>query len=108
MAAKAKRRVDFGKLSWRTKSPGAPEKRYTKNGRAIRLVRFTDEFKESDWCDKGHVGMVLTGRLVIAFGNERIEYKAGDALFINAGDHDRHKTEVAPGEEATVLLFEDN
>ena len=37
MAARAKRRIDFGKLTWRKKSPGAPEKRYTKNGRVLRL-----------------------------------------------------------------------
>lgn len=107
MAAKAKRRVDFGKLGWRNKSPGAPEKRYTRNGRVLRLVRYTDEFTDLDWCVKGHVGMVLSGRMVIDFGHEQIEYKAGDALFIDSGDQDKHKAMIAPGEEATVLLFED-
>ena len=108
MAAKAKRRIDFGKLTWRKKSLGAPEKRYTRNGQVLRLVRYTDEFNEVDWCNKGHVGMVLSGRMVIDFGNEKVEYKAGDALFITAGDRDKHKAEIAPGEEATVLLFEDS
>ncbi|MGI9491241.1 MAG: cupin domain-containing protein [Geminicoccaceae bacterium] len=108
MAAKAKRRIDFGKLTWRKKSPGAPEKRYTRNGQVLRLVRYTDQFNEVDWCDKGHVGMVLSGRMVIEFGNEKVEYKAGDALFITPGDRDKHKAEIAPGEEATVLLFEDS
>ncbi len=108
MAARAKRRIDFGKLTWRKKLPGAPEKRYTKNGKAIRLVRYTDQFNDMDWCEKGHVGMVLSGRIVIQFGNEKIEYKAGDALFITAGGRDKHKAEIAPGEEATVLLFEDS
>ncbi|MGI9510105.1 MAG: cupin domain-containing protein [Geminicoccaceae bacterium] len=107
MAAKAKRRVDFGKLGWRKKSPGAPEKRYARNGRSLRLIRFTDAFTEADWCDKGHVGMVLSGRMTVDFGQEKVEYKAGDALFIDSGDHDKHKTLIAPGEEATVLLFED-
>ncbi|MGH1478189.1 MAG: cupin domain-containing protein [Geminicoccales bacterium] len=107
MAAKAKRRIDFSKLAWRSKSPGAPEKRYTKNGKVIRLVRYTDQFTEVDWCDKGHIGMVLSGRMVISFGNEKVEYKAGDALFITPGDRDKHKAEIAPGEEATVLLFEE-
>lgn len=106
MAAKAKRRIDFGKLGWRKKLPGAPEKRYAKNGRVLRLVRFTDEFNEIDWCLKGHFGMVLSGRMVIDFGQEQIEYKAGDALFIDSGDRDKHKAVIAPGEEATVLLFE--
>jgi hypothetical protein len=108
MAAKTKRRVDFGKLAWRKKAAGAPEKRYTKNGRVLRLVRYTDQFTEVDWCEKGHVGMVLSGRIVLDFGNEKVEYKAGDALFINSGDRDKHKAEIAPGEEATVLLFEDS
>ncbi|MGI9436817.1 MAG: cupin domain-containing protein [Geminicoccaceae bacterium] len=107
MAAKAKRRIDFAKLSWRKKSLGAPEKRYAKNGQVLRLVRYTDEFSEAEWCAKGHVGMVLSGRMVIEFGNEKVEYNAGDALFINAGDRDKHKAVIAPGEEATVLLFED-
>jgi hypothetical protein len=107
MSAKAKRRVDFSKLGWRKKAPGAPEKRYAKNGRVLRLVRFTDAFNERDWCQKGHVGMVLSGRIVIDFGKEQVEYTAGDALFIESGDGDRHKAVIAPGEEATVLLFED-
>jgi hypothetical protein len=107
MAAKAKRRIDFGKLSWRKKSPGAPEKRYTRNGRVLRLVRYTDQFNDKGWCAKGHIGMVLSGRIVIEFGNEKVEYNAGDAIFIGAGDHDKHKAVIAPGEEATVLLFEE-
>jgi ethanolamine utilization protein EutQ (cupin superfamily) len=107
MTARAKRRIDFSKLGWRKKSPGAPEKRYTKNGRVLRLVRYTDAFNEVDWCQKGHVGMVLSGRMVIDFGQEQVEYKAGDALFIDGGDQDKHKAVIAPGEEATVLLFED-
>ncbi len=108
MAARAKRRVDFNKLRWRKTSPGAPEKRSVKNGRVLRLVRFTDSYEEADWCLKGHVGMVLSGRMVVDFGKERIEYKAGDALFIEPGEGDRHKAVIAPGEEATVLLFEDS
>lgn len=108
MAAKPKRRIDFGKLTWRKKAQGAPERRYTRNGKAIRLVRYTDEFNDMDWCEKGHIGMVLSGRIVIEFNNEKVEYKAGDALFINAGERDKHKAEIAPGEEATVLLFEDS
>ncbi len=108
MAARAKRRIDFSKLGWRKKSPGAPEKRYAKNGRVLRLVRYTDAFNEADWCEKGRIGMVLSGRMVIDFGKERVEYKAGDALFIDPGDQDKHKAVIAPGEEATVLLFEDH
>jgi len=107
MAAKPKRRVDFSKLGWRKKSPGAPEKRYVRNGRVLRLVRYTDAFNETDWCKKGYVGMVLSGRMVIDFGQEQVEYKAGDALFIDSGDGNKHKAVIAPGEEATVLLFED-
>jgi hypothetical protein len=107
MATRAKRRVDFGKLGWRKTSPGAPEKRYTRNGRVLRLVRYTDAFRETDWCEKGHVGMVLSGRMVIDFGKEQVEYTAGDALFIDAGGQNKHKAMIAPGEEATVLLFED-
>ncbi|MDH3660038.1 MAG: phosrestin [Alphaproteobacteria bacterium] len=108
MAAKAKRRVDFSKLGWRKTLPGAPEKRYARSGRVLRLVRFTDAFNEADWCLKGHVGMVLSGRMMIDFGREQVEYKAGDALFIDSGDNDKHKAVIAPGEEATVLLFEDH
>ncbi len=107
MAAKPKRRIDFGKLTWRKKVQGAPERRYTRNGKAIRLIRYTDEFNDKNWSDKGRIGMVLSGRIVIEFNNERVEYKAGDALFISAGERDKHKAKVEPGEEATLLLFEE-
>jgi len=43
--------------------PGARSKFFQQEDKQIRLVEFTDEFVEPDWCEKGHIGYVLEGTL---------------------------------------------
>jgi ethanolamine utilization protein EutQ (cupin superfamily) len=63
-----------------------------KNGnRQLRLVEFTDEFVEPDWCEKGHIGMLLDGILEISFNGNVVRYKAGNGIFIPSGKTSAHK-----------------
>lgn len=73
----------------------------------IRLVEFSDEFNEKDWCTKGHVGYVLEGRLLIDFDGTVTEFTTGDGLFIPKGEGNRHRGHVRTGEKALVVLFEE-
>ena len=57
----------------------------------LRLVEFTQEFTEPDWCTKGHIGMVLEGEVAININGVIQNFKAGDGLLIPSGAQSRHK-----------------
>jgi hypothetical protein len=96
------RKLDFSHLEWTDAAPGARYKAYECDGRRVRLVEFTREFIEADWCHKGHIGIVLEGELDIDFGVRSEHFHSGEALFIRAGAQDKHKARsITPH----VLLF---
>ncbi len=71
------------------------------------MVEFADDFVEADWCAKGHMGYIVAGRISIDFDGRKIEFNAGDGLFIPAGKANRHKARVAKGETALLFLIEE-
>jgi len=58
-------KVDFDALPWQSSLPGARFKVHRDGAKQLRLVEFTSEFVEPDWCEKGHVGLVVSGALEI-------------------------------------------
>jgi len=72
----------------------------------VRLVEFTREFVEADWCTRGHIGYIIEGSLEIRFDDQTVVYQAGDAFMIAAGDSDRHKARSL-GDRVRFLLVED-
>lgn len=60
-------KVDFDALEWHSPVPGARVKVHRDGARQLRLVEFTSEFVEPQWCEKGHIGLVLAGVLEIDF-----------------------------------------
>jgi hygromycin-B 7''-O-kinase len=63
-------------------------------GKILRLVEFTNEYVEQDWCFKDHIGCVLEGELEITFAGKTERFSAGDGIFISGGDKDRHKAKA--------------
>jgi quercetin dioxygenase-like cupin family protein len=57
----------------------------------MRLVEFSKEFVEAQWCEQGHVGLVLSGDLEIDFSGHVVRFPEGSALFIPAGASHAHK-----------------
>jgi len=96
--------INFKALAWESPAAGVRQKAFIQGGQRIRLVEFSDNFVEADWCRKGHAGYVLEGRLAIDFNGKRVEFKAGDGLWIAEGEP--HKASVARGETALLILFE--
>ena len=84
-------KVDFEALEWQTSLPGARFKVYREGARQIRLLEFTSEFVEPQWCEKGHVGLVLEGALELDFHGRVVRYSAGSGLFIPGGSSSAHK-----------------
>lgn len=99
-------KVDFDSISWESPATGVRFKRHSESGRQIRLVEFSREFVEPDWCTRGHIGYVLDGRCEIDFDGHVVEYGPGDGIFIPAGEEHKHMASVLT-DVVLVVLIED-
>lgn len=94
--------LNFAELQWESPLPGVRFKSFSRDGKKLRLVEFTSGFVEPHWCEKGHVGIVLSGELEIDFKGEAVRYPQGTAIFIPPGGAHAHKGRaITP----TVRLF---
>jgi hypothetical protein len=100
-------KVIFDDIPWTAPTPGLRVKRSSRGGKVLRLVEFTSGYDDQAWCEDGHTGYVLEGDLTFAYDDGSIAHAAGDAFQIEDGPADRHRTCIAPGERALVLLVED-
>jgi len=89
--------VNFDELLWQSPMQGARFKSFSCDGKIPRLVEFTNEFVEPHWCEKGHIGVVLSGELEIDFKGDVVRDPEGTAIFIPAGaDHGHQGRSVSP------------
>ena len=70
-------KVDLNTMEWQSPLPGAKFKAFEKDNRKLRLVEFTKDFIEPDWCVKGHIGYVLDGEMEINFDGEPVRCALG-------------------------------
>ena len=84
-------KVEFEKLKWQSPLPGVRFKVYCDGKKQLRLVEFTPEFIEPDWCEKGHIGFVLEGTLELDFRGRVVSCPEGAGIFIPAGPANAHK-----------------
>ncbi|MBM4159659.1 MAG: cupin domain-containing protein [Ignavibacteria bacterium] len=82
-------RVDFNEILWESPMKGLRFKALRQSGRQLRLVEYTPEM-EPHWCEKGHIGYVLTGQFEIRFPGDVQIFKEGDGVFIPAGPEHKH------------------
>ena len=99
-------KIDFESMDWEIPAEGVRFKAYEQDGRKLRLVEFTKEFVESDWCTKGHIGYILDGEMEIDFDGKVIMFGPGDGVFIPAGREHKHKGRVLT-DNVKVILIED-
>ena len=95
-------KIDFAELHWVDAAPGARFKAIDRDGSRLRLLEFTEQFVETDWCRKGHIGVLLEGVLEIDFSGRTERFEAGQALFIPPGEAGKHKAHAL---SELVLLF---
>ena len=100
-------RIDFDDIDWQHPLPGCRFKLAMRDNRHMRLLEFTREFVEPDWCTKGHSGIVLEGSLEIDFHGTLQHYPQGSGLFIPSGPEGAHKAR-ASSERVVLFLVEDN
>ena len=99
-------KIDFESMAWEKPMTGVRFKAFEQDGRRLRLVEFTREFVEPDWCLKGHIGYILEGQAEINFNGNIITFGPGDGIFIPAGEKHRHITKVLT-DSVKVSIVED-
>ena len=99
-------KVSFDAMEWQQIRPDVRQKVHYNGARQVRLVEFETSSGPEHWCEAGHIGYVLRGELSISFNGEVISFKAGDALFIPAGEASKHRA-VAITRGTQLLMVED-
>jgi quercetin dioxygenase-like cupin family protein len=97
-------KIGFGSMSWETPTEGVRFKSYEQNGKKLRLVEFTKEFAEPDWCTKEHIGYILEGKMEIDFDGKVIRFGPGDGVFILAGEEHKHKAKFLTDVVKVILV----
>jgi mannose-6-phosphate isomerase-like protein (cupin superfamily) len=89
-------RIRFDEVPWDSPMDGVRHKIIDRRGVRLRLVEYGDGM-EPHWCDRGHVGHIIEGRIEIEFESETLIYETGDGVFIPSGDKHKHKARVIDG-----------
>ena len=97
-------KVDFESIPWETPANGVRFKAFEKGGRKLRLVEFSKEFVEADWCTKGHIGLILEGQMEIDFDGKIEVFGPGDGVFIPEGPQHKHKGRVLTDKVKAILV----
>ena len=98
-------RIDFSSLEWESPIEGVRQKAFTHGHRTVRLVEYSPRMP-AHWCEKGHYGYILEGRIEIEFAGEVQTFEPGDGLFIPDGHAHRHRARVL-SDVVKVFLVED-
>ena len=99
-------RIEFEKMPWKEISSGVREKTHRGDSKQLRLVEFAAGFRETDWCERPHLGLVLEGEFTLEFRHRTERFAAGDGIFIGGSGEGRHRIAVGVG-RALLILAED-
>jgi quercetin dioxygenase-like cupin family protein len=98
-------KIDFSSIDWESPIEGVRQKVITDGNKIIRLVEYSPKMP-LHWCEKGHFGYILEGRLEIEFPDGAEVFESGDGVFIPDGHAHRHQAR-ALSNIVTVVLVED-
>jgi quercetin dioxygenase-like cupin family protein len=99
-------RIDFESMEWEEPTDGVSFKAYEQGSKKLRLVEFSKEFVEPDWCTKGHIGYILEGQMEIDFDRKKEIFGPGDGVFIPAGQEHKHKGRALTEKVKAILVEE--
>ena len=94
--------ISFAQIAWQSPAPGVRTKTAIRGDTKLRMVEFSADFVEPEWCTRGHAGLVLQGEMELDLDGAIIRFRAGDALAIPSGEAHRHRHHATI---ATTLLF---
>jgi quercetin dioxygenase-like cupin family protein len=99
-------KIDFAAAPWIKSAEGARYKVHKQGGKQLRMVEFAKNFKEVDWCRRGHIGCVLDGEMEIDFNGTIVTFVKGDGIFIPPGEKNKHKAKVLTN-KVLLMMVED-
>lgn len=94
-------RVQFDKLDWEIPFEGVRHKIMDQGGLRLRLVEYSSRMPPH-WCEKGHYGFLLEGRMEIEYLDRTIVYNPGDGMFLPEGADHKHRARILSD---TALVF---
>ena len=98
-------RVEWDSIHWESPMAGVRHKVVRAGDRVLRLVEYAREMVPHR-CERGHVGHIINGELVIEFATGPERFRAGDAVLIPPGEDHAHRA-VVISPVATALFVED-
>lgn len=98
-------RIEFELMRWEMVMEGVRQKAINEGGKRVRLVEYSKAMLPH-WCEKGHYGYILHGRLEIEFKDGIRIFDEGDGVFIPAGRKHRHRAGVL-SDLVRVVFVED-
>ncbi len=93
-------KIDFTEIEWIDSAVGLRVKTFEAGGRQLRLAEFSRDFRETDWCEKNHIGYVVAGEIEIDFEGKTETFRQGDGLLIHSNTKHKARKIIA-----TALLF---
>ncbi len=97
-------KAEFDKLEWESPIKGVRHKYIDQNNLRIRLVEYSKEMP-LHWCEKGHYGYLIEGKLEVEYENGKIIYRSGDGIFISDGSDHKHRGKALT-EKVLVFFME--
>ena len=91
-------------MDWESPFAGVRHKCIDQEGIRIRVVEYSKELPPH-WCEKGHCGYLISGKMEIEYEDAKITYNPGDGIFIPDGPAHKHKGTVLSG-KALVFFIE--
>ncbi len=97
-------KINFDQIDWDSPMAGLRHKYIDHGGQRIRLVEYSRDLPPH-WCEKGHCGYLISGKMEIEYPDRTIIYNQGDGIFIPDGPAHKHKGRVL-SEQALVFFIE--
>lgn len=97
-------KINFENIEWESPVAGVRHKFVDQGNVRLRLVEYSKELPPH-WCEKGHCGYLIEGRMEIEYQDIKIAYHPGDGIFIPDGPEHRHNGKVL-SEKALVFFIE--
>jgi len=96
--------IRFDQIEWETPMIGVRQKYADRDGRRIRLVEYSKGMPPH-WCEKGHCGYLISGKMEIEYADGTITYCQGDGIYIPDGPSHKHRGKVL-SDKALVFFME--
>jgi len=72
------RNVSFDELEWTDDAPGIRAREVEVEGARWAVVEYGEGASRDDWCEEGHRGYVISGRIEYQFDDNRKSLRASD------------------------------